>query len=81
MDVLSAIDDRLGSIIVVPINGRTGRDADRIILQARKGGKAAFRLCAPIALHSGDTHVKDGDDYRPEIADVLRNGASFPIPR
>lgn len=79
MDVLHAIDDRLGSICITPISGRSGRDADRVLLQARKGGRGAFRLAAPVYLHAGTAHVKDGEDYRPEISDVLRKGTAFPF--
>lgn len=79
-DILTAIDSRLGSISVVPIAGRAGRDADRIILRARKSGRGAFRLHAPVHLHNGPKHDHDGEDYRPEIAAVLRSGAKFPFP-
>ena len=78
VDILRAMDTRLGSISVHPITGRTGRAADRIILQARKGGRTPFVLHAPIALHDGPTHLSDAPDYRPEIASILRNGAAFP---
>lgn len=79
MDVLTGIDDRLGSVVVTPICGRIGRDADRILVQARKGGRAAFRLAGAVALHTGQSHIKDGEDYRPEISDILRKGAPFPF--
>lgn len=79
-EILGAIDDRLGGVTVYPITGRTGRPADRIIVRARKGARAPFKLHAPIPLHHGPSHVSDGDDYRPEIADILRKGASFPLP-
>ncbi len=79
-EILSAIDDRLGGVTVYPITGRTGRPADRIIVRARKGARAPFKLHAPIPLHDGPAHVSDGDDYRPEIADILRKGASFLLP-
>jgi len=77
-DLLSALDHRLGSVVITPIAGRAGRDADRILLRAKKGGRAAFRLTSPVYLHDGDAHLKDGDDYRPEIVRILRSGASFP---
>ena len=78
MDVIRAMDHRLGSVTVIPLSGRAGRDADRFLLQAIKGGKAPFTLKAPVHLHAGDAHLRDGEDYRPEIAAVLRNGAAFP---
>lgn len=77
-DVLKAIDSRLGSVQVRPVSGRTGRPADRVLIRAIKGGRADFRLLAPIDLHEGPTHGGDAEDYRPEIAAVLRNGAAFP---
>ncbi|SLN53258.1 tRNA1(Val) (adenine(37)-N6)-methyltransferase [Pseudooctadecabacter jejudonensis] len=77
-DVLAAMDDRMGSIVVTPIAGRTRYDADRVLVRARKGGRAAFRLTAPVVLHTGSAHTKDREDYRPEIAAILRNGAAFP---
>lgn len=79
-EVLRAIDSRLGSISVVPIVGRVGRNADRFLLRARKGGRGAFRLHAPVALHTGENHRDDFPDYHPEIAAVLRQGAKFPFP-
>lgn len=79
IDLLTVIDDRLGSLVVTPISGRLNQDADRILVQARKGGRAAFRLGAPVHLHAGTAHLRDGEDYRPEISDVLRNGAAFPF--
>ena len=76
-DLLRAIDERLGAINVYPITGRDGRAADRIILRARKGGRTPFKLHAPIPLHDGPSHVSDGEDYRPEIAAILREGRDF----
>jgi tRNA1(Val) A37 N6-methylase TrmN6 len=78
-DLLRAIDDRLGAIHVYPIVGRAGRAADRIVLRARKGGRAPFKLHAAIPLHDGPNHVSDGDDYRPEITSILRDGHAFSL--
>jgi tRNA1(Val) A37 N6-methylase TrmN6 len=79
-DVLGAMDARLGSVSIVPMTGRMGRDADRIILRARKGGRAPLRLHAPVHLHDGATHDRDAEDYAPAISAVLRHGAKFPFP-
>ena len=78
-DLLGAIDDRLGAIQVHPITGRAGRAADRIILRARKGSRAPFKLHAPVSLHDGPSHVADREDYRPEIAAILREGLDFSL--
>ncbi|WP_120632375.1 tRNA1(Val) (adenine(37)-N6)-methyltransferase [Ruegeria sp. EL01] len=77
-DVLSACASRLGSVEVLPLCARTGREAELVVMRARKGGGAAFRLHAPLILHEGDRHMKDGDSYTPEVSAVLRAGAALP---
>ncbi|WP_321186420.1 tRNA1(Val) (adenine(37)-N6)-methyltransferase [Aliiruegeria sabulilitoris] len=68
----------LGSVQIQPLLPREGRDANLIVLRARKGGRAPLRLHAPVILHQGRMHEFDGDDYRPEISRLLRDGAPFP---
>lgn len=63
-DMLAACDGRLGSLEVLPLSPRAGRRAELVILRARKGGRAAFQLHAPVVLHAGERHEKDGDSYR-----------------
>ena len=53
--------------------------AGLFVLQARKGGRAAFHLAPPFIMHAGDKHLKDGEDYGPEARDILRFGAAFPL--
>lgn len=79
-EMLAACDGRLGSVEVLPFAARAGRAPDLLILRARKGGRAAFRLHAPLILHEGDRHGRDGDSYRAEITAVLRDGAALPWP-
>lgn len=79
-DVLAALDARLGTVSVYPIAGRSGREADRFILRARKGGRAPFRLHAPTVLHDGPAHLNDGEDYTPAIRAVLRDAAALSLP-
>ncbi|WP_170469060.1 tRNA1(Val) (adenine(37)-N6)-methyltransferase [Ruegeria arenilitoris] len=76
-DMLAACAGRLGSVEVLPLAARTGRAAELVILRARKGGKAAFRLHAPLILHAGDRHEKDGESYEPQVSAVLRDGAAM----
>ncbi|SMR81834.1 tRNA1(Val) A37 N6-methylase TrmN6 [Aliiroseovarius halocynthiae] len=76
-DILSAIDDRLGSLVVQPLAPRRGRAAKLLLLQARKGGRAAFRLAPPIVLHEGAVHTSDREHYTPEIQAILRDGATL----
>jgi len=79
-EMLSACQGRLGSLEILPLAARTGRAPDLVILRARKGGRAAFRLHAPVVLHQGGRHVRDGESYRAEISDVLRDAAGLSWP-
>ncbi len=76
-DMLGGCAGRLGSVQVLPLAPRTDRAAELVILRARKGGRAAFRLHAPLILHLGDRHVEDGESYTPKVSAVLRDGADL----
>ncbi len=76
-DLIRALPHDLGSIEVLPIASRAGRPAERVILRARKSGRGAFRLNAPLVMHEGDAHIFDGDSYVPVIRAVLRDGAAL----
>lgn len=78
-DLLAGLGHGAGSTCVLPIVPRAGRPAGRVILQTRKGGRAAFRLLAPLVIHSGAEHLKDGDDQTPEARAVLRDGAALEL--
>ena len=78
-EILSGMDDRLGSILVKPLAPRDGRAAVLVLVQARKGGRGAFRLAAPLVLHEGAEHAGDRESYRPEVAAILRDGAPLPL--
>lgn len=77
LPALLAAADHLGSIEVLPLAARAGRAADRVILRARKEGRAPFQLHAPLILHEGPEHVRDGEDYAAPVAAVLRDGAAL----
>ncbi|CUH98986.1 tRNA1(Val) (adenine(37)-N6)-methyltransferase [Leisingera aquaemixtae] len=79
-DMLAGCSGVLGSLEVLPLAPRQARAAELVILRARKGGRAGFRLHAPLILHEGDRHERDGESYRPEIRAVLRDGAALPWP-
>lgn len=76
-DMLAGCAGRLGSIQVLPLAPRVDRGAELVVLRARKGGRAAFRLHAPLILHLGDRHVEDGESYTPKVSAVLRDGADL----
>jgi tRNA1(Val) A37 N6-methylase TrmN6 len=51
-----------------------------VIVRARKGGRAPFRLLAPFVIHSGATHDGDRESYTPAANAVLRDGAELLAP-
>ena len=75
--VLAAMGTKLGSAAVLPLQPREGRPALRILLRARKGGKGAFRLLAPLVLHQGVAHDGDRENYTARANAVLREGAGL----
>ncbi|MCX7644929.1 MAG: methyltransferase [Rhodobacteraceae bacterium] len=78
-DLLAALGGSLGSVTVLPVAPRAGRPARLVILSARKGGRGAFRLMAPLVLHEGDRHLRDAESYRPEVQAILRDAAALPL--
>ena len=76
-EVLASCLPKLGSAVVLPLAAREGRPALRVILRARKGGRAPFRLLAPLVLHQGTAHDGDRDSYSPQSNAVLRDGGDL----
>lgn len=74
-DCLAPLAGRLGSLRLLPIAARPGRAPHLFVLQARKGGRAPFRMTAPLVMHAGTRHLRDGEDYAPAVAAVLREAA------
>ncbi len=74
-EILGALPHEMGTIEVLPLAARAGRAPDRFILRARKNGRGAFKLHAPLVLHNGDHHAKDGESYVPLVKSVLRDSA------
>ncbi len=77
-DLLAAFEGRRVALAVLPLAPRAGREATRVIVGAVKGGRAAFRLLAPLVLHEGAAHLRDGEDYAAPVGAVLRDGAALP---
>lgn len=78
-ETLASADRVLGSITVLPIQARVGRPSGLFILQARKNGRAAFRMLAPLILHCGDVHGTDGESYTAQVSAILRDGADLSL--
>jgi tRNA1(Val) A37 N6-methylase TrmN6 len=76
-DILAALDGRAGAVAVRPLCAREGRAAGRVLVQARKGARAPFRLLAPLVMHEGAAHLADGDDFTGAAQAILREGAAL----
>lgn len=76
-ETLATAQEVLGSICVMPIQPRSGKDAALFLLQGRKNGRAAFRLAAPLILHKGESHTSDEDTYQEYVSAILRDGQSL----
>ncbi len=74
---LAACTGRLGSVAVLPLAARAGQPGLRVILQAKKGGRRAFRLLAPFVLHDGAAHDADRDSYTATAKGILRDAKSL----
>lgn len=79
-ELLHAMQQGLGALEVLPLQPRVDRKAALVLVRGRKGGRAAFRLHAPVVLHEGAAHLRDGESYTPQIRAVLRGGAALPFP-
>ncbi len=81
-EFLEAVSAGLGSVEIFPLAPRAGRESRLFILRARKGGRADFRLHAPVIMHEGAAHSGDRESYTPHLRAVLREGkALLPEPR
>jgi tRNA1(Val) A37 N6-methylase TrmN6 len=67
--VIAGLAPRFGSIAIIPIWPRAGRDAKRVVLVARKGGRGPAALRAGLVLHGEAT------TYTEAATAVLRDAA------
>ena len=78
--LLAGLSGRAGAITILPIAARTGRDAGRIILRARKGARAPLRLLAPFIMHDWPVHPGDAENLSEKAQAVLRHAVALPLP-
>lgn len=71
-EILAALEGRLGGAELIPIRPRGGEDAKRVLVCARKGSRAPFRLRPEIVLHDAS-----GAKYTPETEAILHGHASI----
>jgi tRNA1(Val) A37 N6-methylase TrmN6 len=71
--LLGLLAGRAGEMVVFPLWAGAGKDARRVIVQARKGVASPTRLASGLVLHEADGRYTDG------AQSVLRRGAALPI--
>lgn len=76
-DALVALAAAFGSVAILPLAPRAGREAGRVLIRARKGGRAPLRLLAPLVLHAAPDHPGDREDLTTEAQAVLRDAAAI----
>jgi tRNA1(Val) A37 N6-methylase TrmN6 len=72
-EVLAALGGRFGGIAVLPVHGRAGAPAIRVIVQARKGSRA------PLALLPGLNLNDEAGKPTAEAEAVLRGAEALPL--
>jgi tRNA1(Val) A37 N6-methylase TrmN6 len=72
-DVLAALGERFGDIAVLPVHGRAGQSAIRVLVRARKGSRAPLTLLPGLMLND--------EEGRPtaEAEAVLRGAEPLPL--
>jgi tRNA1(Val) A37 N6-methylase TrmN6 len=78
-EILAALDGRLGSVVVRPLVARRNRAATLCLVQAKKGGRAAFQLSSALIMHDGDKHLAGTTDFSAELHEILRNAAELRV--
>ena len=80
-DLICAMSENLGCLELMPLHPRKGMPPRLFLLRGQKGRRTAFRMHPGWVIHEGDDHVKDGDDYTAETAEILRNGMPLEFPK
>ncbi|MDD9716753.1 methyltransferase domain-containing protein [Dinoroseobacter sp. PD6] len=78
-EVMAAVPRVLGSLRLQPLVARAGRPAKRFVLQGIKEGRAPFTLRAPLVLHDGSRHLRDGEDGSDIARHLLREGGALSL--
>jgi tRNA1(Val) A37 N6-methylase TrmN6 len=72
-EVLSALDGRFGGIAVLPVYGRAGQPAIRVLVRAQKGSRAPFALLSGLMLND------ETGKPTAEAEAVLRGAEALPL--
>lgn len=71
-DLLAVLQGRAGGLVVVPLWPKAGREAKRVIVQARRGARKPLRLHPGLVLHRADGSYT-------EAADAILRGGPFDL--
>jgi tRNA1(Val) A37 N6-methylase TrmN6 len=71
--LLQLLAGRFGAVTVFPLFSKRDEPASRIVVQAKKGSRAALRLLPGLVLHEADGR------YTPDAERVLRGGEALEI--
>ena len=71
-DMLAALAGRFGGAALLPIHPRPDKAAERLMVHAAKGSRAAMTVLPGLVLHGAD-----GAEFRPPIDAILRQGAGL----
>ncbi len=72
-DIIAALHGKAGDIIIYPLWSTRDKEARRVIIQARKGGKGILALKSGLIVHTSD------GTFTPEAEAILRHGAALNI--
>jgi tRNA1(Val) A37 N6-methylase TrmN6 len=72
-EVLALLDGRFGDVAVLPIHGRAGQPAIRVLVRARKGSKAPLTVLPGLMLNDA------AGNPTAEAEAILRGGAALPM--
>lgn len=72
-DILAALHGRAGGVVVYPLWPKAARAAKRVIVQARRGSRAAMTVKPGLVLHETDGRFTVGAE------NVLRHAAGLPV--
>lgn len=66
-----------GEVAILPIAARQGRAAKRVLVRVRTDSRAAGVLNAPLIMHEGAKHEKDGASFSTAATSILRDGQAL----
>jgi tRNA1(Val) A37 N6-methylase TrmN6 len=72
-DVLAALGERFGGVVVLPVHGRAGHPAIRVLVRAHKGSRAPLLLLPGLMLND------ENGKPTAEAESILRGGQALPM--